>query len=73
MKAASVEGDPHVVHVDPGAPELLSVALRNSQFRRRAVVVFHPDPTSREGPKSDSVVRLANHVQDVFDAGQCEG
>ena len=62
VKAASVEGDRLVVHVDPRAPQLLSVALRNSHFRRRAIVVFHPDPSSREGSESDRVVRLADHV-----------
>ena len=62
VKAASVEGDRLVVHVDPRTPELPSVVLRNSHFRRRAIVVFHPDPFSREGPKSNRVVRLADHV-----------
>ena len=62
VKAASIEGDRLVVHVDPRAPQLLSVALRNSHFRRRAIVVFHPDPSSREGSESDRVVRLADHV-----------
>ena len=62
VKAASVEGDRLVVHVDPRTPELPSVVLRNSHFRRRAIVVFHPDPSSREGPKSNRVVRLADHV-----------
>ena len=65
MKTASVERNGLVVHVYPRAPKLLSVALRNSQFRRRAIIVFDPDPAPREGSKSDSVVRLANHVQDV--------